>query len=418
MAREFLFNLFEGLFREDVLHRAKFEEELRRQQLRRARKRARTRLNRTWSRDSLNEVQTAKHIELHPRTQSHQITGTSAGFPFQVTGRLSGTGPLLRLQARFRMEYPSLDLRLEVRPHSIPGTEPPFQVLQADQPELVDAYLEHARVALLREACAHKVNLTFTDTHVAYFLNRWTPTPLTLEVEINALTQLVRIITADPSELAQILERPFEVVVETSTTSEGDDDSDEAWLTDEADESEFDSVNHAVPTPSPSTRAFAESSTSSPSSTEIDHAIDHANDDEDTQELPTESPSKVTAALSFDELTAELFTGEATSFAVKERFEVEFCGREVLLTGRLGSVQSFSWDRLLNGVGVKATLQMAPIEHGGMERPVTCVVALPQDRAQALQALVGQNVSGRGTLVALDAFMRRVFVQPGNLAAD
>ena len=388
MSWEFLFDLFAGSDYSGGQFGSQAKEELHQENLRRARKRARTRLNRTWGREWLNQVADAEHITLEARTRRHEITGTSAGFPFQVTGRLRGISSKLRLQAHFRMEYPSLDMGLEVRPHPIPTAERSFQVLHSADPELIDVYLCPTRIALLREASAQKVNLVFNDTHVSYLLNRWTPNPEDLEIEINALTRLVKIITADPNALDERLETDFEAFIHSSTTSEGEDDSDVAWLDDDIDGDDEDEEGVATK--------------------------DELDDVQDVRPTAKDAPTKVTQAtpdssppLAFDELSAQLFAREATSFAIKERFEANFSGREVTLTGELKSVQSFSWDRQLDGAGVKATLQMTPIQNGGMERPVTCVVALPQDRAQALQALVGQTVTGRGTLVAIDALKRK-----------
>jgi hypothetical protein len=112
----------------------------------------------------------------------------------------------------------------------------------------------------------------------------------------------------------------------------------------------------------------------------------------------------------------DLFDPKRMSFEVNQRFEEKYLDRPVRWSGRLRSINSYTFDLVFgDGKGTKAVFEVheVPGVYGG--KMVQAVVQLPPEASDDLGVRTGETLTFSGRLVRCDAFMRNLFVADGKL---
>ena len=115
-------------------------------------------------------------------------------------------------------------------------------------------------------------------------------------------------------------------------------------------------------------------------------------------------------------VTVELFCEacmgeEVVSYDSEQIFKDQFEGKLVAWNGLLKSIDRLSYDRHFEAEnGFLATLEIFEIKGRYQTRPVLAVVLLTLEQKAAWEPSLNQEMAFRGTLFALDAFGKKVYL--------
>jgi hypothetical protein len=124
------------------------------------------------------------------------------------------------------------------------------------------------------------------------------------------------------------------------------------------------------------------------------------------EEKPTDDAS-VTVGLFCETCMGE----EVVSYDSEQIFKDQFEGQSVAWNGLLKSIDRLSYDRHFEAEnGFLATLEIFEIKGRYDTRPVLAVVLLTPEQKAAWEPSLNQEMAFRGTLFALDAFGKKVYL--------
>jgi len=112
------------------------------------------------------------------------------------------------------------------------------------------------------------------------------------------------------------------------------------------------------------------------------------------------------------ELFCETCMGEeVVNYDSEQIFKDQFEGLPIAWNGLLKSIDQLSYDRHFEGEnGFLATLDIFEIKGRYDSRPVLAVVLLTPEQKATWEPFLNQEISFSGTLVALDAFGKKVYL--------
>ena len=133
---------------------------------------------------------------------------------------------------------------------------------------------------------------------------------------------------------------------------------------------------------------------------------DEAVEQSSPEEKPTDDAS-VTVELFCETCMGE----EVVSYDSEQIFKDQFEGQPVAWNGLLKSIDRLSYDRHFEAKnGFLATLEIFEIKGRYDTRPVLAVVLLTPEQKAAWEPSLNQEMAFRGTLFALDAFGKKVYL--------
>ena len=133
---------------------------------------------------------------------------------------------------------------------------------------------------------------------------------------------------------------------------------------------------------------------------------DEAVEQSSPEEKPTDDAS-VTVELFCETCMGE----EVVSYDSEQIFKDQFEGQPVAWSGLLKSIDRLSYDRHFEAEnGFLATLEISEIKGRYDTRPVLAVVLLTPEQKAAWEPSLNQEMAFRGTLFALDAFGKKVYL--------
>ena len=133
---------------------------------------------------------------------------------------------------------------------------------------------------------------------------------------------------------------------------------------------------------------------------------DEAVEQSSPEEKPTDDAS-VTVELFCETCMGE----EVVSYDSEQIFKDQFEGQPVAWNGLLKSIDRLSYDRHFEAEnGFLATLEIFEIKGRYDTRPVLAVVLLTPEQKAAWEPSLNQEMAFRGTLFALDAFGKKVYL--------
>ena len=133
---------------------------------------------------------------------------------------------------------------------------------------------------------------------------------------------------------------------------------------------------------------------------------DEAVEQSSLEEKPTDDAS-VTVELFCETCMGE----EVVSYDSEQIFKDQFEGQPVAWNGLLKSIDRLSYDRHFEAEnGFLATLEISEIKGRYDTRPVLAVVLLTPEQKAAWEPSLNQEMAFRGTLFALDAFGKKVYL--------
>ena len=133
-----------------------------------------------------------------------------------------------------------------------------------------------------------------------------------------------------------------------------------------------------------------------------DEAVEQSNPEDE----PTDDAS-VTVELFCETCMGE----EVVSYDSEQIFKDQFEGQPVARSGLLKSIDRLSYDRHFEADnGFLATLEIFEIKGRYDTRPVLAVVLLTPEQKAAWEPSLNQEMAFRGTLFALDAFGKKVYL--------
>ena len=133
---------------------------------------------------------------------------------------------------------------------------------------------------------------------------------------------------------------------------------------------------------------------------------DEAVEQSSPEEKPTDDAS-VTVELFCETCMGE----EVVSYDSEQIFKDQFEGQPVAWNGLLKSIDRLSYDRHFEAEnGFLATLEISEIKGRYDTRPVLAVVLLTPEQKAAWEPSLNQEMAFRGTLFALDAFGKKVYL--------
>ena len=145
-----------------------------------------------------------------------------------------------------------------------------------------------------------------------------------------------------------------------------------------------------------------------------DEVVEEQVGDVDDEAVEQSSPEK--KPTDDASVTVELFCEtcmgeEVVSYDSEQIFKDQFEGQPVAWNGLLKSIDRLSYDRHFEAEnGFLATLEISEIKGRYDTRPVLAVVLLTPEQKAAWEPSLNQEMAFRGTLFALDAFGRKVYV--------
>ena len=145
-----------------------------------------------------------------------------------------------------------------------------------------------------------------------------------------------------------------------------------------------------------------------------DEVVEEQVGDVDDEAVEQSSPEKKPTddALVTVELFCETCMGEeVVSYDSEQIFKDQFEGQPVAWNGLLKSIDRLSYDRHFKAEnGFLATLEISEIKGRYDTRPVLAVVLLTPEQKAAWEPSLNQEMAFRGTLFALDAFGKKVYL--------
>ena len=142
----------------------------------------------------------------------------------------------------------------------------------------------------------------------------------------------------------------------------------------------------------------------------VEEQVGDVDDEAVEQSSPEEKPTDDAS------VTVELFCEtcmgeEVVSYDSEQIFKDQFEGQPVAWSGLLKSIDRLSYDRHFEAEnGFLATLKIFEIKGRYDTRPVLAVVLLTPEQKAAWEPSLNQEMAFRGTLFALDAFGKKVYL--------
>jgi len=142
----------------------------------------------------------------------------------------------------------------------------------------------------------------------------------------------------------------------------------------------------------------------------VEEQVGDVDDEAVEQSSPEEKPTDDAS------VTVELFCEtcmgeEVVSYDSEQIFKDQFEGQPVAWNGLLKSIDRLSYDRHFEAEnGFLATLEISEIKGRYDTRPVLAVVLLTPEQKAAWEPSLKQEMAFRGTLFALDAFGKKVYL--------
>ena len=142
----------------------------------------------------------------------------------------------------------------------------------------------------------------------------------------------------------------------------------------------------------------------------VEEQVGDVDDEAVEQSSPEEKPTDDAS------VTVELFCEtcmgeEVVSYDSEQIFKDQFEGQPVAWNGLLKSIDRLSYDRHFKAEnGFLATLEIFEIKGRYDTRPVLAVVLLTPEQKAAWEPSLNQEMAFRGTLFALDAFGKKVYL--------
>ncbi len=142
----------------------------------------------------------------------------------------------------------------------------------------------------------------------------------------------------------------------------------------------------------------------------VEEQVGDVDDEAVEQSSPEEKPTDDAS------VTVELFCEtcmgeEVVSYDSEQIFKDQFEGQSVAWNGLLKSIDRLSYDRHFEAEnGFLATLEIFEIKGRYDTRPVLAVVLLTPEQKAAWEPSLNQEMAFRGTLFALDAFGKKVYL--------
>ncbi len=142
----------------------------------------------------------------------------------------------------------------------------------------------------------------------------------------------------------------------------------------------------------------------------VEEQVGDVDDEAVEQSSPEEKPTDDAS------VTVELFCEtcmgeEVVSYDSEQIFKDQFEGQPVAWNGLLKSIDRLSYDRHFEAKnGFLATLEIFEIKGRYDTRPVLAVVLLTPEQKAAWEPSLNQEMAFRGTLFALDAFGKKVYL--------
>jgi hypothetical protein len=142
----------------------------------------------------------------------------------------------------------------------------------------------------------------------------------------------------------------------------------------------------------------------------VEEQVGDVDDEAVEQSSPGEKPTDDASATV--ELFCETCMGEeVVSYDSEQIFKDQFEGQPVAWNGLLKSIDRLSYDRHFKAEnGFLATLEIFEIKGRYDTRPVLAVVLLTPEQKAAWEPSLKQEMAFRGTLFALDAFGKKVYL--------
>ena len=142
----------------------------------------------------------------------------------------------------------------------------------------------------------------------------------------------------------------------------------------------------------------------------VEEQVGDVDDEAVEQSSPGEKPTDDASATV--ELFCETCMGEeVVSYDSEQIFKDQFEGQPVAWNGLLKSIDRLSYDRHFEAEnGFLATLEIFEIKGRYDTRPVLAVVLLTPEQKAAWEPSLKQEMAFRGTLFALDAFGKKVYL--------
>ena len=142
----------------------------------------------------------------------------------------------------------------------------------------------------------------------------------------------------------------------------------------------------------------------------VEEQVGDVDDEAVEQSSPEEKPTDDASVTV--ELFCETCMGEGVvSYDSEQIFKDQFEGQPVAWNGLLKSIDRLSYDRHFEAEnGFLATLEISEIKGRYDTRPVLAVVLLTPEQKAAWEPSLNQEMAFRGTLFALDAFGKKVYL--------
>jgi hypothetical protein len=116
------------------------------------------------------------------------------------------------------------------------------------------------------------------------------------------------------------------------------------------------------------------------------------------------------------EFCRKVFDTSHSSFAAAQFFEQHYAGRQVVWSGPLRRVERMSYDMVFGDEeACRATVEIHGSPSESYFSAIKAFLKLPPEFAESLRSQVGSEISFRGRLLKLDAFMKNVYVTEGEL---
>ncbi len=341
-----------------------------------------------------------------------RLSGATAGLEVVVDIEDQGVGRNRRGSTRFRVNYPSLQLGLHVTREGLLTNvgrafgktefrvgDRPFDdvafVKGRDASEVRAFLTPDRRVRILRALQTYD-SCEIRDTHVICTRAGTVSDSGVLRATIQALLRLAGELSDDrrPAEAPSKVDRA-RVLAEVI-------DQMAAAKPDEPPEAETPAEPDPIPDPALAPTPEPVPAPAAPA-------------EEPPSRLPLPPLADPAPARDARETAEALFGGDGFLTDVKARFESNYLDREVRWQGRLKTAQRFSFDMVFPGTdGVRAVLTIARLRTGGYgEQEIQAVVHVPAETRETLASQIDADVIVTGRLVAVDPFLRSVFVDDG-----
>ena len=148
---------------------------------------------------------------------------------------------------------------------------------------------------------------------------------------------------------------------------------------------------------------------------EQDEGVDEQDGDVDDVEVieqssPEDEPTD-DASIKVESFCETCMGEEVVTYDSEQIFKDQFQGQPVAWNGLLKSIDPLGYDRYFRAEnGFLATLEIYVIKGRYDSRPVLAVVLLAPEQKASWESSLNQEMTFRGTLFALDAFGRKVYV--------